>query len=129
MYDSLLEHLEDVNRSYILEELGLEPEGYALLTVHRPKNADDPDRLGAIVNAVRECGVKTMFPIHPRTRRLINSMKLPDNLALIEPLSYMKFLRLLKEASFILTDSGGVQKEAFRFRTPCVTLRRVKKCG
>jgi UDP-N-acetylglucosamine 2-epimerase len=118
-------------RSEILQELGLEPKNYALATVHRAENTDQPKRLRGIFQgllSLAQEGLTVVVPLHPRTRHALSSLSLlhgtlPRNLLVIEPVSYLDMLILEKNARVIITDSGGVQKEAFFFRVPCVTLR------
>ncbi|MCL6642754.1 MAG: UDP-N-acetylglucosamine 2-epimerase [Candidatus Bipolaricaulota bacterium] len=111
----------------ILEQLALQPRTYALATVHRAENTDDPERLRFIFQALEALaadGLTVIVPLHPRMRKQLESLKLsPKNLQLIDPVSYLEMLVLEKYAKIILTDSGVVQKEAFFFRVPCVTLR------
>ena len=129
MYDSVLYNINLAERnSRILEKLNLRPKGYALATVHRSENTDEPKRLKSILSALdkiaqNECHV--IVPLHPRTRKKLSmSISYPlNNLVLIDPVSYLDMLLLEKQAKVILTDSGGVQKEAFWFEVPCVTLR------
>jgi UDP-GlcNAc3NAcA epimerase len=115
--------------SDLLARLDLEPGSYALATVHRPSNTDDPERLQAILTALCELQVPVIFPVHPRTRQRMAEFDLSvpepgcQNVRLLEPLGYLDMLHLEKHARLILTDSGGVQKEAFFFAVPCVTLR------
>ena len=128
MYDSVLYNVQLAERhSQILEQLQLEPKGYALATVHRAENADDPERLRSIFEALETIaadGLPVVVPLHPRTRKQLSTLNLPLNrVQLIEPVSYLEMLLLEKSATIILTDSGGVQKEAFFFKVPCVTLR------
>ncbi len=128
MYDAALQYLELAEKkSCILEHLGLEPRGYALATVHRAENADNPERLQAIfagLEAVARAGLPVILPLHPRTRKQAEALGLrPNSIRVLEPVSYLDMLVLEKNARVILTDSGGVQKEAFFFRVPCVTLR------
>lgn len=112
-----------------LERYGLEAGGYVLATIHRAENTDHPTRLRNIVSGLgavaRECPV--VLPIHPRTRNILERHGWLDSLAasltLIEPVGYRDMTRLEKNARLIATDSGGVQKEAFFHRVPCVTLR------
>jgi UDP-GlcNAc3NAcA epimerase len=116
-------------RSGILEQLGVEPRGYILATVHRAENTDDPRRLRAIVGSLLEISreVPVIFPVHPRTRKAIEGNGLwnesAGNLRMITPVGYLDMIMLEKHARLIATDSGGVQKEAFFYRVPCVTLR------
>ena len=128
MYDAVLLYGDLAEeKSCILEELRLSPKGYALATVHRAENTDDPERLRGILEglrAVAQNGLPVVFPIHPRTRKQAEAFGLRlDGVQVIAPVSYLDMLSLEKNAQVILTDSGGVQKEAFFFRVPCVTLR------
>jgi len=111
--------------STVLERLGLAPEGYLVLTVHRASNTDDPERLKAILGAVGEVDLSVVFPVHPRTRHALaqNGIALPENVIAVEPQGYLDMLRLMGAARRILTDSGGVQKEAYLLGVPCITLR------
>jgi UDP-N-acetylglucosamine 2-epimerase len=128
MYDSVLFniHLAE-KRSHILKQYNLKPKSYALATVHRAENTDEPERLKAILNALEEItsnGLPVILPLHPRTRNKISDFNLSHNsLQLIDPVSYLDMLVLEKQAKVILTDSGGVQKEAFWMKVPCITLR------
>ena len=128
MYESIQRHMKDIEEDDILGRLGLD-EPYAVLTVHRAENTDNEERLRGIMKAVRSLDIKAVFPCHPRTRKRLNELGLLDetdnqsNLLLIEPVSYFSMLRLVREADVVLTDSGGIQKEAFWLGTPCVTLR------
>jgi UDP-GlcNAc3NAcA epimerase len=108
---------------------GLERGSYLLLTAHRAGNVDDPDRLGAFVELVKALPRPVLFPLHPRTRArltdagLLEELRQLDGLALTEPLGYIEFSALLCQARAVVTDSGGVQKEAYLAGVPCVTLR------
>ena len=108
-------------RSRILERLELAPGSYVLATVHREANATDPARLRLIVNALHEIGGPVIFPAHPRTRQALeaNGLEIPT----ISPLGYLDFTALAAQARVIVTDSGGLQKEAYWHRVPCVTMR------
>jgi UDP-GlcNAc3NAcA epimerase len=107
----------------------VEPGGYLLLTAHRAGNVDDPERLGALVELIGNLPMPVVFPLHPRTRRRLAEAELAeqleriDGLRLSEPLGYVEFSALLCQARAVLTDSGGVQKEAYLAGVPCVTLR------
>ena len=111
-------------RSRILEELGLEGGDYAVATVHREANVQ-PDRLARILEGLSRLDERVVFPTHPRTRAAIasNRLLLGTNVALVDPLGYMDFAALASQARVILTDSGGLQKEAYWYGVPCVTLR------
>ncbi len=129
MYDALLDSVERSNQvSTILERLGVEPGRYLLATVHRADNTDRRDRLESILNAFRvlaEAGETIVFPIHPRTRKEIGrlSAACPPKVRLIDPVSYLDMVHLESMARAILTDSGGIQKEAYWLGIPCITLR------
>lgn len=128
MYDSLLYNLVLArNRSRILNELQLDTKGYILATVHRSENTDDSQRLAAIFRALEEVAESRfplILPLHPRTRNRLKTLDLStNNIRLIQPVSYLEMLLLEENAHVILTDSGGVQKEAYWLGVPCVTLR------
>lgn len=130
MYDAVLSFMNIAEqRSVILQSLRLAPNQYLLATVHRPYNTDDPDHLREILSAFASCGEPVIFPVHPRTRvRMADAGLLADfknarHLHFVEPLGYLDMLTLEKNARMILTDSGGIQKEAYFFGVPCITLR------
>jgi UDP-GlcNAc3NAcA epimerase len=129
MYDSVLHNIKLAEKnSRILEELDLKPKSYALATVHRAENTDNPARLTSIFFAFYQIAknkLPVIIPLHPRTREKLNNSETyqHNNLVLIDPVSYLDMLLLEKQAKVILTDSGGVQKEAYWFEVPCVTLR------
>ncbi len=126
MVDSLSSVVEVArSKSTILQRLGIEKHAYFVLTMHRAGNTDDPAKLGKVLNAIRRSGMPTIFPVHPRTRKLLNnpSLEMPANLLPIEPLGYMDMIALISNAQGVLTDSGGVQKESFILGTRCATLR------
>jgi UDP-N-acetylglucosamine 2-epimerase len=111
--------------SDVTTRLGLEEGGYALATVHRAENTDDPDRLRAILEAFDALAQPIVFPVHPRTRAVLARIgyEAPEHVRLIEPQGYLDLVRLLASARVALTDSGGLQKEAYWLGVPCVTLR------
>jgi len=130
MYDSILFNIQLAEKqSHILENLKLRPKNYALATVHRPENTDNHERLKSIFYAfeqISQDGLPVIIPLHPRTIQSLKSSKFKvqsSKLSLIDPVSYLDMLFLEKNAQVILTDSGGVQKEACWFEVPCVTLR------
>jgi UDP-N-acetylglucosamine 2-epimerase len=112
-------------RSQILKSLGLAEKTFFLATIHRPYNTDAPETLGAILAAFATLPLPVVLPMHPRTRAVAErfGLRFPANLKSIEPVGYLDMLRLELAARVILTDSGGVQKEACFLGTPCVTLR------
>lgn len=95
----------------------------ALLTVHRPSNTDDPGNMKAILEGVSAFSGEVIWPVHPRNFDRISGLPSPRNLRLVKPLPYLSLLQLLSEVSLVLTDSGGLQKEAYWLRKPCITLR------
>jgi UDP-N-acetylglucosamine 2-epimerase (non-hydrolysing) len=114
-------------KSRILETLVLTGKAYYVLTVHRASNTDSRENLTSIIRAIGEAGVPVVFPVHPRTRKYLQEYgllkSLPANIQLIEPLGYLDMIRLMGSAQKILTDSGGMQKEALMLGVPCITLR------
>lgn len=130
MYDAALYYGEiAIAESAILEQLRLAEGGYILSTVHRAENTDDPERLREIFAALTDVAreVPVVLPLHPRTRATLGRLGLqPDGsgrIRIIDPVGYLDMVMLEKHAALIVTDSGGVQKEAFFHRVPCVTLR------
>jgi len=131
MYDVLLQQLPKAEKATILEDAGLEKKTYALLTTHRPENVDDRLNLQNIVEAmVKLAPLTIVFPVHPRTQNQLETLKLYDRIAkqkhikIIKPAGYHETLKLIENALVVMTDSGGVQKEAFWLKTPCVTIRK-----
>jgi len=128
MYDAVLIYNELAERkSTIIDNLGLQPKSYALVTIHRSENTDNQTRLNGILqglNSIVDNGVPIVFPIHPRTLKQVKNYGIESNsLKMLDPVSYLDMLVLEKNAKVILTDFGGVQKEAFFFKVPCITLR------
>jgi len=117
MYDALLHNIKIAEKSKILEQFNIEPKDYLLITVHRQSNTDDAENLSNILEALSEIEETVIFPIHPRTKKFINihglKRKIKGNMFLTKPIGYMDFLWLEKNAKKILTDSGGIQKEAY----------------
>jgi UDP-N-acetylglucosamine 2-epimerase len=127
MYDSLLYNLDRVNGNMqALSRLGLKPEQYGLATLHRAEITSQPEILKELLQALELIGFPIVVPVHPRTRDVLNKAgewSTPKCVRLVAPLSYHDMLVMEKHARIILTDSGGVQKEAFMMRVPCITLR------
>lgn len=126
MVDTLLSNLDRARARPIGAELGVPAGGYALMTLHRPSNVDDPATLGGIVRAVGDIArrVPVVFPVHPRTRANLGGLDLPAGLRLIEPVGYLDFIALEAGARMVLTDSGGIQEETTVLGIPCLTLRQ-----
>jgi len=126
MYDSLLQQTpDDRTAQELLSGWGLQSGGYFLATVHRAANTDDPARLDAILRALGDLQQIIIFPVHPRTRKAMTAagISVAPNVRIMEPLGYREMLALEKNTRAVLTDSGGIQKEAFFLGVPCVTLR------
>ncbi|MDA8354598.1 MAG: UDP-N-acetylglucosamine 2-epimerase (non-hydrolyzing) [Firmicutes bacterium] len=127
MMDAVTFNLELAReQSTILEQLSLEEENYLLITLHRAENTDDPSRLQSIVSALNSLSIPAVLPLHPRTAHKMELYGLTfgnPRLQVVDPVGYLDMLRLEANASKILTDSGGVQKEAFLLNIPCITMR------
>ena len=111
--------------NHLLARLGVAPQGYVLATLHRAENTDDPGRLAHILAGLGASSLPVIWPIHPRTRKRLHDYghAVPRALRLIDPLGYLDMVMLERHAAVIATDSGGVQKEAYFHRVPCLTLR------
>jgi UDP-N-acetylglucosamine 2-epimerase (non-hydrolysing) len=129
MIDSLLKHVEQADNQKILESLGVVARNYGVVTLHRPSNVDYKENLTAILEALSEISgqIPLVFPVHPRTRKRIAEFGLNHllgpGLIMSQPLGYLDFLKLNKEARLVLTDSGGIQEETTVLGVPCITLR------
>jgi len=132
MIDTLMANLEKARAGSTLQDLGLEPRGYAVMTLHRPSNVDDAEVLQRVLAAVRRIAedLPVVFPAHPRTLKSLERFGHLDamraaagGVRLIEPLGYLDFLHLTAEARAVLTDSGGIQEETTILKVPCLTLR------
>ena len=125
MYDAVLWASERMECAHVLSRLDVEPGKYLLATVHRAANTDDPRNLASIMLALGRAGHTVVFPVHPRTRKAMREAGISpgSNVLAADPVSYLEMLALEKHARAILTDSGGVQKEALWFGVPCITLR------
>lgn len=128
--DAVLQNSEIAERkSRILETLGLEPKEYALLTAHRAENTDSEENLKKLVEIIESLPIPVVYPVHPRTEKRLKSFGLwerleaKEHVVLTKPLGYLDFLKLQKNAKFVLTDSGGVQEESIILNVPCLTLR------
>ena len=131
MIDTLHQNRAAAERSGVLDEAGVRPGGYCLLTMHRPSNVDDPETLGRLLGAVTKIQerIRVVFPAHPRTTAMIGRLGYSDrlrglaNLYQREPTDYHQTLKLSANARFVLTDSGGLQEETTALGVPCVTIR------
>ncbi len=131
MIDTLLLNVKRAESSRILKTLRLKKNHYALMTLHRPSNVDSKENLSLILKAIEKVQTKTkiIFPIHPRTRKNIKKyfsatwLKGMKNLILTEPKGYLDFLHLMRNAKFVITDSGGIQEETTSLGIPCLTVR------
>lgn len=128
MAESLLGHLDQVKANNILDDLGVVPKSYAVLTVHRPENTDDRGRITAIIEAVIAADFPVLFPVHPRAAQLLDDFGLTrrmneSRIRRLPPMKYLEFAKVQSEAAVILTDSGGMQEEALLLDVPCLTLR------
>ncbi len=131
MIDTLLKNRSKAEQSTILSDLSLTPGGYAVLTLHRPSNVDDPAVFGRLLDALEvvQRDLPLVFPIHPRTRNNLAAGALGSrvagmkNLRMIDPAGYLDFLKLTSSAKLVLTDSGGIQEETTILKVPCITMR------
>jgi UDP-N-acetylglucosamine 2-epimerase (non-hydrolysing) len=127
--DAALQNIEIAQKKvHPLEELGLEPQGYFLVTVHRAENVDDPVRLAGIITGLQkisaQSGLPVVFPMHPRTQKMVREFGLStEGIRVTDPVGYLEFLILESQSALLLTDSGGVQEEGCILKVPCVTLR------
>jgi UDP-GlcNAc3NAcA epimerase len=126
MLDALIQNRPiALAQSAVVDRLGLQPKHYALVTVHRAANTDDPVRLGHIVDVLNGVDGTVVFPIHPRTRKMLDQInaRFAPHVRAIEPVGYLDMMMLESGAHLIATDSGGVQREAYFLGIPCLTLR------
>lgn len=132
MIDSLLRCRSRADQSTIISKLELQENNYALVTLHRPSNVDNPEVFVPILDALETISRdrRVIFPIHPRSRKMMGDLNLASRveqmagLRLLEPLGYLDFLKLMSNAAVVLTDSGGIQEETTILGVPCITLRR-----
>jgi UDP-GlcNAc3NAcA epimerase len=124
MYDSVLFYSGKINRDPGKFRINGMPDNYLLATIHRAENTDDPEKLNGIFEGFAGTGETIILPLHPRTKKIIsNRIKLPRNVVVIEPVGYLQMLKLVIDSQKVLTDSGGLQKEAYFLGKPCITLR------
>lgn len=125
MIDTLLHFSGLAEQSKVLETYNFRPKEYALATLHRAENVDDPARLKDLVLAMEEIGknIRLVCPLHPRTENALEAAGIKPRFKIIPPQPYFDFLKLQKNARFVITDSGGIQEEASILRIPCITIR------
>ena len=123
MLDLIMGRTESTPAPPVLARLSLEPAGYVLATVHRAANTDDPDRLRSVLSALARLDEPVVFPLHPRTRHALPDGNPGGRVRFVDPVGYLEMVQLVRHARLVVTDSGGVQKEAYFLRTPCLTLR------
>jgi UDP-N-acetylglucosamine 2-epimerase len=127
LLDALLQNspIAERDSEELLRSLGIRSKQYYLLTIHRAQNTDDPERLRAICDAAASLDLTVLFPVHPRTTKILQlqNISLNGNFIVLPPQGYLEMIAIESHAKMILTDSGGVQKEAFYLRVPCITLR------
>ena len=131
MIDTLLQNQARFAESPVLDQFGLVPEGFAVLTLHRPSNVDDPEIFAGLLDALEvvQSEQPVVFPVHPRTRSRLETFGFGERIAemkqlrLVDPVGYLDFQRLISTARLVLTDSGGIQEETTVLGVPCLTLR------
>jgi UDP-N-acetylglucosamine 2-epimerase (non-hydrolysing) len=131
MIDSLLANVERARRGEALNRFGLRKGAFALVTLHRPSNVDEPERLQRLLQVLSQLGARlpVVFPVHPRTAARIKASQISveklqqAGVAISEPLGYLDFLQLQSAAAVVITDSGGVQEETTALGVPCLTVR------
>jgi UDP-N-acetylglucosamine 2-epimerase (non-hydrolysing) len=126
MIDTLFQNLNRIKRPLFWNEYNLKEKNYFLVTLHRPSNVDDHNKLAKILSSIEEDleDYSIVFPVHPRTRQIIDNYKINEKkILMIDPLGYLEFIYLIKHAKGIITDSGGITEEATVLHVPCLTLR------
>jgi len=126
MIDTLYQNINRIRKPEFWEKYNLKKNEYFLITLHRPSNVDDPEKLDAILSAIKEASseLPIIFPVHPRTRQTIDKFKINDkNILMIDPQGYLEFMYLVQNAKGVITDSGGITEEATVLHIPCLTLR------
>ena len=128
MIDTLVHHLDIVKKTDVLKQFDLQPEKYAVLTLHRPSNVDNIDDLKKLLQSIVKNApehLKIVFPVHPRTQKSLESIKdeFLKRFILISPQPYFSFMSLVYHSMYVLTDSGGIQEETTYLKKPCFTLR------
>jgi UDP-N-acetylglucosamine 2-epimerase len=131
--DVAVEIIKETEKKYspVVDKLGISPKSYILFTMHRAENTNSKDRMLSIIRMFEMLNdVEIVFPIHPRTRRMLiendlyDQLEICKNVRTIQPLGYIDFIKLMQNAAKVVTDSGGVQKESYLLHVPCITIRR-----
>ena len=125
MYDATI-HFAKVARKE-RNDSGIHPFGsgqYYLTTIHRPSNTDNPERLLRILKVLNKLDLPILLPAHPRTKVILDQLQIPQRIKIIEPVTYLQMLMMIQESKAVITDSGGIQKESYWLKKPCITLRR-----
>ena len=126
MIDTLYQNIDRARKPEFWETNSLKKKEYLLITLHRPSNVDDPEKLDKILSAIKEgsSNLPVIFPVHPRTRQTIDKFKINNkNIVMIDPQGYLEFMYLVQNAKAVITDSGGITEEATVLNIPCLTLR------
>ena len=126
MIDTLFQNTDRLQKPAFWDAFNLKRKEYFLVTLHRPSNVDDPQKLASVISAIDEAAMNfpVIFPVHPRTRQIIDKFKIRDDkMIMIDPQGYLEFIYLVKNAKGIITDSGGITEEATVLHVPCLTLR------
>jgi UDP-N-acetylglucosamine 2-epimerase (non-hydrolysing) len=129
MIDSLINYTSKINYNEIADKYNVIADNYIIITLHRPSNVDDVENLSELVSLIQDISAKSkiIFSVHPRTKKYLEKYNLIKNLngnvQLTEPLGYIEFITLVKKASLVITDSGGIQEETTFLKVPCITLR------
>ena len=126
MIDTLYKQMPRFTKPELWDKFGLQEKGYIMMTLHRPANVDDKDKLKELITEIVRSsqGIPIIFPVHPRTAKMLENIGIEaDNLRVIEPLGYLEFNYLVKNAKAVITDSGGITEEATVMSVPCMTLR------
>jgi len=126
MIDTLLKHRHRFQKPAIWDEIGLSKGKYIVMTLHRPSNVDEEEKLGDLINEIilNSRGLDLIFPVHPRTAKILNHLGIKnERLHMIEPLGYLEFNFLVESSFLVITDSGGITEETTVMGIPCMTLR------
>lgn len=126
MIDTLRKNESRLSKPEIWNEIGLEQHNYMVMTLHRPANVDEEEKLKKLINEIarHSNGLPILFPVHPRTKKILDKLGIgAPNLHMVEPMGYLEFNYLVKHAKAVITDSGGITEETTVFGVPCLTLR------